>query len=981
MSERKWWQRIGPGLITACVVIGPGSILTSSKVGASNGFGMIWVVVLAVVFMMVYTALGAKLGVVANASTGTLVSQRAGRWLAVLIGLGVFFISAAFQFGNNLGVHSAFKEYEAELTWIPYLRLEYLVILFNALSILFLFAFKNLYRAVERLMMLFVAVMLLSFAINLVFARPDPREFVVGFVPPVWELFQGSNKGSLLDLSVLGLVGTTFVITAAYYQSYLVRQKGWGKAEMQDGLNDARVGAVIMALITIMLMSTAAAVLRGKSLQNVGDVAAGLRPAFGAWGHTLFCLGLFSAAYSSFLVNSMIGGFILSDGLGWGSKPTDLAPRLLTTVVLLTGMGVALYVIIGGWSPVPAIVAAQAVTVVAAPLVAGAILWLTNLRDVMGSNRNGIGTNILAGIGFVLLLAMAWYTAAVKIPEGVEKMRARPASEHRQQEAQEATKENATPAFNLAALTLPLLVPPASTPAEKPNILLIVADDMGYSDLGCYGSAISTPHLDGLAREGLRFTQFYNAARCCPTRAALLTGLYPHQAGVGHMLENWKPPSYSNGLSKTCVTAAQLLKTAGYRNYHVGKWHVGGLGRRDPRNHPLNRGFDRAYGSAGGGNYFALQPLYLDREFIKPGKDFYATDAFSDWAVKFLEEHARAHQDQPFFLHLCYTAPHFPLHAKPADIARYQGKYRAGWDVFRQRRHQAQKKLGIVDPAWQLSPRDPVAKPWAEVPEAERKEWDLRMAVHAAMIDCMDQGIGRVLNTLRRTGQKNTVILFFSDNGCSAEALDTWPNPRRGHKPGSITGTRESHRCLEVGWANMSNTPFREHKMWVHEGGIATPLIVHWPKGIASQGGITHEVGHVIDLVPTFLDLANLPYPKSLGEHKLPPLEGKSLVPVLRGKSLGSRTLAWEHDGNRAIRVGDWKLVARYQGPWELYNLKADRTETNDLAKEQPAKVREVAAQWQAWADRVGVVPWAELPGSKYKPTPRYRKKSEPVAP
>ena len=328
----------------------------------------------------------------------------------------MFFISAAFQFGNNLGVLSAFKEYEEYLTKIPYFQLDYLLVLFNVLSISFLFVFRDLYRVVERLMMVLVGLMLVSFAVNLCFARPSISEFLMGFIPPIDELiFRKSAEDAILDISLLGLVGTTFVITAAYFQSYLVRQKGWGKAELSDGLVDARIGSVIMALITIMLMSTAAAELRGQELDNVGDVAAGLKPAFGVMGHSLFCLGLFAAAYSSFLVNSMIGGFILADGLGLGSKPTDLWPRLMTVLVLLTGMIVALLVNRAGLNPFPAIVAAQAVTVVAAPIVAGALWWLTNRRDIMGADRNGLVINVFALIGFILLLAMAAYTAIYKV--------------------------------------------------------------------------------------------------------------------------------------------------------------------------------------------------------------------------------------------------------------------------------------------------------------------------------------------------------------------------------------------------------------------------------------------------------------------------------------------------------------------------------------------------------------------------------------
>lgn len=416
--SRRWYQRIGPGIITACVVIGPGSILSSSTVGAKNGFALSWVVVLAVGFMMVYMVLGARLGVAAGQSPATLLTERVGRWLAALIGIGVFFISASFQFGNNLGVHSAFQEYETYITKIPFMQVDYVVVLFNALAIAFVFGFKNLYRAIEKLMMIFVALMLLSFAINLLFAMPDPIEFFGGFVPTL-----GSIAALEDPLSLLALAGTTFVITAAYNQAYLVQQKGWGKADLKDGLLDARIGSIIMGLITIMLMSTAAAALRGQDLAHVRDVASGLRPAFGAWGHTLFCLGLFSAAYSSFLVNSMIGGFILADGLGLGSKPTDFGPKLFTTVVLLTGMIMALLILRFKFNPVPAIVAAQAVTVIAAPLVAGALWWLTNRTDIMGADRNTPLVNVLAGIGFVLLLAMAANVACVQIPKKVQELR------------------------------------------------------------------------------------------------------------------------------------------------------------------------------------------------------------------------------------------------------------------------------------------------------------------------------------------------------------------------------------------------------------------------------------------------------------------------------------------------------------------------------------------------------------------------------
>lgn len=408
-SRPHWWQRIGPGLVTACVVIGPGSILTSSNLGAKDGYSMIWVVLVSVIFMLVYTSLGAKLGTVTSESTCTLLAKMVGRPLTVLIGCGVFFISAAYQFGNNLGVHSALENYT---------DFKYGVVIFNAISIAFLFGFKNLYKLVERLMSIFVALMLASFAINLFFAKPNLLEMAQGIIPSA-----GSDSDSILNISLLGLVGTTFVITAAFYQSYLARFKGWKVKDLKDGRIDACISATIMALITIMIMSTAAAVLRGKDLSGVGDVGNALQPLFGDKGQILFCIGLFSAAYSSFIVNSMIGGFILSDSLGLGGTPQDKWTRILTAAVLLTGMFVALYVIQSGTRPVVAIVAAQAVTVVAAPLAAGALLLLTSSKKVMGEHRNGIGVNILASIGFLLLLGMAWYIASEKVLPQIQKMR------------------------------------------------------------------------------------------------------------------------------------------------------------------------------------------------------------------------------------------------------------------------------------------------------------------------------------------------------------------------------------------------------------------------------------------------------------------------------------------------------------------------------------------------------------------------------
>lgn len=392
------FRAIGPGLVTACVVIGPGSILTSSKVGAEEGYSKIWVVVVSVFVMLTYVTLGMRLGVVSGKSNGELASRYIHKSVSILIGLSVFFISAAFQFGNNLGAHSALS---------TYIDFDYWPILLNIVVLAVLFGFRNLYSFVERAMTCFVALMLVAFAINLAFSKPDPVEFASGFFP-----LTGLSE---IGLPLLGLIGTTFVISAAYYQSYLVRFKGWGLDDLPRGMVDARVSAAIMGVITIMIMSTAAAVLRGQDLSGVGDVANQLQPLFGEKGRAIFCLGLFAAAFSSFIVNSMIGGFILSDSLGLGSTPQDRWPRIMTAAVLLIGMGVALYVIKTGIKPVSAIVAAQAVTVLAAPLIAAAMLWLTNLKSVMGEHRNGPLMNGFAGTGLLLLLGMSIYTATEKV--------------------------------------------------------------------------------------------------------------------------------------------------------------------------------------------------------------------------------------------------------------------------------------------------------------------------------------------------------------------------------------------------------------------------------------------------------------------------------------------------------------------------------------------------------------------------------------
>lgn len=405
-----WYRRIGPGLITACVVIGPGSIMTSSKIGANDGYSMLWVVVASVACMMLFMTLGAKLGVVAAEAPGDLIRKKAGRWLAVAVGLGVFFISAAFQSGNNIGVAAAFDAFVDSPALITLLILG-----FNALAISFLFVFRNLYQMLEKLMAAFVGVMLLCFAINLVRLKPSLLAMSRGFVPSVGE--------STDMMSILALIGTTFVITAAFYQAYLVRQKGWKVADLRSGLVDARIGSIIMFLITVMLMSTAAAGLytgQPVSLNDPIEVADALANTFGPTAKIIFCVGLFSAAYSSFLVNSMIGGFIAADGLGLGSTTSDRGPKLMTTAALLCGMLVGVAVVQFGFDRTPTIIAAQAVTVIAAPLVAGVLLWLTSSRDVMGDHVNRPGTIAAGLVGLTLLVAMAGKTAVVDLPSKID---------------------------------------------------------------------------------------------------------------------------------------------------------------------------------------------------------------------------------------------------------------------------------------------------------------------------------------------------------------------------------------------------------------------------------------------------------------------------------------------------------------------------------------------------------------------------------
>lgn len=518
----------------------------------------------------------------------------------------------------------------------------------------------------------------------------------------------------------------------------------------------------------------------------------------------------------------------------------------------------------------------------------------------------------------------------------------------------------------------------AAQPRSRPNIVLILADDMGFSDIGCFGGEIRTPHLDSLARRGVRFTQFYNTARCCPTRASLLTGLHAHQTGVGHMVDNPKPfPGYTGDLSRRAVTIAEVLRDAGYRTAMSGKWHVTPV-TQSKHNWPLQRGFERYYGIIhGAGSYFDPVTLTRGNDPIQPeGKDYYFTDAIAENAAGFVGEFAS--RGEPFFLYVAFTAPHWPLHALEADIARYRNRYREGWDALRLERHRRMIRMGLVDPKWPLTPRDPRAPAWKDAPN---KEWEaMRMAVYAAQVDRMDQGIGRILAKLRETGaEKNTLVMFLADNGgCAEEINPKWkgrhiPSHTRdgrpvrvGNTPGVMPGPEDTYQSYGIPWANASNTPFRLYKHWVHEGGIATPLIASWPGVIPANNAITHQPGHIIDVMATCVEAGRARYPSEFRGEKIIPLEGRSLMPVFEGgRRPGHSEMFWEHEGNRAVRQGKWKLVSRHPEGWELYDLEADRTELNNLADKYPEKAAELAALYEKWAARAGVVPWAEVQKAK----------------
>ena len=514
----------------------------------------------------------------------------------------------------------------------------------------------------------------------------------------------------------------------------------------------------------------------------------------------------------------------------------------------------------------------------------------------------------------------------------------------------------------------------------RPNVVVILVDDVGFSDVGCYGSEIPTPHIDALAAGGLRFSSFANTARCSTTRAALLTGLYPHQAGMGHLDGLRRPHSQGTHgrLHDRCVTLAEVLAQAGYHTSIVGKWHLG----QQHGTPPWDRGFRRTATTQFGELAFpaeqsppATKVVYLDGRAVPADSpevgvgEWYGTEMFTDWALKFVDDSLG--QKMPFFLYVAHGAAHFPLKA-PADvIARHRGRYRAGWDRLREERHRRQIELGLVDPIWPLAPRPADVPAWDSLSDADRDRFDSIMAVYAAMIECIDTSVGRLVAGLRDRGVlDDTLILFLSDNGGNAES-----GPR-GLAEGDPIGGPHSRVFLGMGWATLANTPFRRYKHFTHEGGIATPLIAHWPAGIAAdrRGGIEPAPGHVIDVMPTLVEVCDATYPAEHRGHHTLPCEGTSLVPAFAGQPIHRwKPIFWEHEGNKAIRSGRWKAVLKHGGPWELYDMEADRTELRDLAAERTAVRDLLVNQWTEWAASSFVDPWPGPPRFEWGEEPKDR--------
>jgi len=527
--------------------------------------------------------------------------------------------------------------------------------------------------------------------------------------------------------------------------------------------------------------------------------------------------------------------------------------------------------------------------------------------------------------------------------------------------------------------------------ATKPNIVIILADDMGFSDIGCYGGEIDTPNLDRLAANGLRYSQFYNTARCSPSRASLLTGLHPHQTGIGVLTYDTGPEGYVGNLSEACATIPEVLKGAGYRSYMSGKWHVAKSLSEPSSAWPMQRGFDGFYGTLTGcGSFYHPNTLVRGNDSAdaeaRDNPNYFYTDAINDEAAAFVRSHADAHADAPFFLYVAHTAPHFPLHAPEEDIAKYKGRFDEGWDKLREKRQERLIEAGIIRPEWRLSDRDPSQPPFDE---ADNRDWELRrMEVYAAMLDRMDRGIGRILDALDETGQAdNTLIMFLSDNGGCAEVISPGTDlkqvveelqiaqyttrdgrpTRFGNIPSLMPGDEETYQTYGIAWANLSDTPFRLYKHWTHEGGISTPLIVHWPEGIADKGGIRHRPGQLPDIMATLVEITGAPWPETRKGEAVPPCEGVSMMQSFEQDGERPGTMFWEHEGNAATRDGRWKLVRDYPGPWELYDMETDRTELTDLAADNPDRVAAMADAYEAWATRCGVIPREKIINTKMR--------------
>jgi arylsulfatase A-like enzyme len=515
----------------------------------------------------------------------------------------------------------------------------------------------------------------------------------------------------------------------------------------------------------------------------------------------------------------------------------------------------------------------------------------------------------------------------------------------------------------LAFLTFALCLPFTANARQKPNILIIVADDLGFSDAGCYGSEIQTPNLDKLAANGLRFTQFYNTARCWSSRASILTGYYA-QAVRRDSITGFPSGGGNRVRQKWAMLLPHYLKPLGYHSYHSGKWHVDGSGS--------DGGFERDYISGGEKGYFDPSGTSEDGVKLNAAKDkenYYSTIAIADHAVKYLKEHATKHPDKPFFQYLAFHSPHFPLHALPEDIAIYKDRYKSGWDALREERMAKLGKAGIVDcklsplepntvPSWNL-PETTLKKrigpdevghavPWNTLTAGQKEFQSAKMAVHAAMVHRMDIEIGRVLEQIRSMGSlENTIVFFVSDNGASAEQIIRG----LGEDPSAPIGSEKRYLGMGPGWSSAANTPFRLHKSWNHEGGIATPLIVSWPAGISARNELRTDPGHLIDIVPTVLEITGGKQPTTVASLPVPPMQGLSLVPAFTKNGAVKRDyLWWNHIGNRAVRVGDWKLVADGKLPWELYDLAKDRSETKNLAMANPEKVKELEQTWMKGA-------------------------------